>query len=131
MSQDQNLFQMPSFTAAADLDTDTTAITSQRYRAVKATAARKANVVAADTDVILGVQQNLPKSGELVEIVALGTAKARAGGVIAVNAYVKLEANGNFISGGGGADRNWGIALDAAAADGDIIEIYLTGLVVT
>ena len=131
MSQ-QNPNQDLTFTAEIDLSTDTTPATSQRYRALKlGTAVKQVNDLAATTDVVVGVQQNLPAINELVDVAVSGTTKARAAGIIAVNTYVKVDAAGKFVAGGGAADRNWGLALEAAAADGDIIEILLTGLVVT
>ena len=131
MSQ-QNPLQDLTFTAEIDLSTDTTPATSQRFRALKlGTAEKQVNDIAADTDVVIGVQQDLPKIDEFVDVAVEGTTKARAGGVIAVHTYVKIDAAGKFVQGGAGTDRNWGLALQAAAADGDIIEIKLTGLVVT
>ncbi len=131
MSQ-QNPLQDLTFTAEIDLSANAAATTSQRYRALKlGTAEKQVNDIAADSDVVVGVQQNTPKINEFVDVSVAGTMKARAAGVIAVHARVKIDAAGKFVSGGGGADRNWGIALQAAAADGDIIEILWTGLIVT
>ena len=116
-----------SFLAGADLSTDTSSTVSQRYRAVKLNAAveRSVVVVAAASDVIIGVQQNLPDTGELVDVAVLGTTKVRAGAATTANGYLKLDAAGKFIDGGAGADVNWAIGLEAAAADGDVIEALL------
>ncbi len=131
MSQ-QNPLQDLTFTAEIDLSADAAATTSQRYRALKlGTAEKQVNDIAADTDVVIGVQQNLPKIDELVDVSVAGTMKIRAAGVIAVNTRAKIDAAGKFVAGGGGADRNWVIVLQAAAADGDIVEALWTGLIVT
>jgi hypothetical protein len=116
-----------SFLAGADLSTDTSSTASQRYRAVKldGVVERSVVVVAAASDVIIGVQQNLPDTGELVDVAVLGTTKVRAGAATTANGYLKLDAAGKFIDGGGGADVNWAIGLEAAAADGDVIEALL------
>jgi hypothetical protein len=131
MSQENPILDL-TFKANADLSADAAPTTSQRYRAVKLGAtAGEVVVVAAAADVIVGVQKNLPKAGALVDVANMGTTKARAGGAIAYGAYCKLGSTGKFVTGGGAADRNWGIALEAAGADGDIFELLLTGLVVT
>ncbi len=131
MSQESPLENL-SFTAEIDLSADAAPTTSQRFRAVKlGTAAKQVNDLAADTDVVIGVQKNLPKIGEAVDVATEGTTKIRAGGAINVNTYAKVDAAGKFVQGGAGADRNWCLVLEAAAADGDIVEAKLTGLVVT
>lgn len=110
-------------------------LSSSQFFAVKAAASNGVAIVTGATDVILGWLQNKPTSGKAASIAcawgASGTVKAKAGGAIAEGAYVKLAASGKIVTGGAGSDRNWGIALEAATADGDVIEILPTGLVVT
>lgn len=114
--------------AASDLST-------KQFYAVKSAVNNGCDIVTGATDVILGWLQNKPASGKRASVASAwgagGTVKAIAGGAITEGAYVKLAATGKILAGGGGSDRNWGIALEAAAADGDIIEILPTGLVVT
>jgi hypothetical protein len=131
MSQ-QNPNQDLSFIAAEDLSADAAATTSQRFRALRLdSVAKQVEKPTAASDVVIGVQQNLPASGKFVDVAVSGTTKARAAAAIAYGARVKIDAAGKFVTGGAGADRNWGIALEAAGADGDIFEMLLTGLVVT
>ncbi len=131
MSQ-QNPIQDLTFEAEVDLSLDDAKATSLRYRALKSGSAEDlVTSIAADTDRVIGVQTNLPELGDLVALAVLGTTKVRAGAVVAAWDYLQLDAVGKFITGGGGGDRNWAIALEAAAADGDIIEAILIGLVVT
>lgn len=125
MSQ-QNPLQDLTFKAEIDLSLDDAKATSKRYRALKSgTLAQELTSVTGVADRVIGFQQNLPKLGELIELSVLGTTKVRAGGVIAVWADVKIDAAGKLVTGGAGGDKNVGIALEASAADGDIIEIIL------
>jgi len=114
--------------AAADLS-------AKQYYAMKGAASNGCDTSASAADVILGWLQNKPTSGKAASIASAwgsgGTVKAIAGGAISELAYVKLGATGKVVTGGAGSDRNWGIALEAATADGDIIEILPTGLIVT
>lgn len=107
----------------------------KQFYAVKPTAGNFVDLVTGATDVILGWLQNKPIQNKQASVAAAwgagGTVKAIAGGAITEGTYVKLAATGKIVAGGAGADRNWGIALEAATADGDIIEILPTGLVVT
>ena len=116
-----------SFVAGADLSTDTSSTASLRYRAVKLNGSTARSVVAVSgaADVIIGVQQNLPAEGEFVDVSVLGTTKVRAGAATTANGYLKLDAVGKFIDGGGGSDVNWAIGLEAAGADGDVIAALL------
>lgn len=64
------------------------------------------------------------KNGDLVDVVVLGTATVEAGGAISVGAEV--------MAGSGGKAYDWasgntavGIALEAATADGDLIEVFV------
>ncbi len=126
MSQQNPVLDLTGI-AGVDLSGDATAATSKRFRALKTNAAVEQGVttITADTDRVIGIQQNLPALGELVDLAVIGTSKVRAGGVFAANAYLKLDAGGKFIDGGAGADINWAIAREAAAADGDIVEALL------
>ena len=127
MSQQNDTKYRNGFVAGADLSADAAATTSKRYRAVKydGTTARSVISVTGASDAVAGVQQNLPESGEAMELACGGTSKVRAGGIFNANALLKIDAGGKFVSGGAGADVNWARSLEAAAADGDIVEAIL------
>lgn len=132
MAQENPVLEV-SMVAGADLSADTQASSSKRYRAVKlnGTTAGSIVAIASTADVMLGVLKNLPASAEFAEVQVLGTCKVRAGAAFNANARLKLDSSGRFVTGGGGSDRNWAIALEAATAIGDVVEALLTGLVVT
>lgn len=132
MSQENPLLNL-SFVAGANLSGDATPATSKRYRTVKLSGARTVVETAGATDLMMGVLKNLPASGELADVAVQGTSKVRIGaGGCTVNSYLKLgAADGKFVQGGGGGDKNWAIALEAATADGDVIEAYLLPVAVT
>lgn len=126
MSQENSLLEL-SFIAGADLSANAAATTSKRYRTVKLhTVARQVVETAGAGDKMIGVLKNLPAAGELAEVANLGTSKVRVGaGGVVVNTFLKLGADGKMVAGGGAGDVNWAIALEASAADGDIIEALL------
>ena len=121
MSQMNPLFDL-SLIAGADLS-------ALRYRAVKSdgTTAKQVIATAAAADRVIGVLQNKPDAlGKFADVAVHGTTKWEAGAAVTVWDYVKLDpANGRCITGGGGSDVNWGIALEAATAAGDLIEVLL------
>lgn len=63
-------------------------------------------------------------SGDLMPCDALGTAIVEAGGVIAVGGPVKVAATGKVLA-HDSTNTKVGVALGAAAADGDLIEVLL------
>ncbi len=126
MSQKNPVLDL-SFIASVDLSGDATSTTSKRYRALKTDSsnARKVTSITNIADRVIGIQQDLPDVDEFVSVAVIGTAKVRAGGVFAANAYLKIDAAGKFLDGGAGGDVNWAIALEAATADGEVIEALL------
>lgn len=78
------------------------------------------------TDLLVGVLQNTPESGEQATYRFIGTSKVKigAGGGIAVGAWVTSDAAGLGIATTTDADTIIGRALEAGDA-GDIIEVQL------
>lgn len=70
-----------------------------------------------------GVTATQAKVGELVSADVLGTTVVTAGGVIAKNAYVQVGSDGKAVTHTTGVAV--GQSLQAAAADGDRIEVLL------
>ena len=126
MSQDNPLFDL-TFKAGADLSTDTSAVLSQRFRAVKTDGsnARQVVVITGVSDRVIGIQQNLPELDQFVDVRHLGTSRVRIVSAVAAGEYLKIDSAGRFLTGGGGADINWAIALEAGGADGDVVEAIL------
>ncbi|MEP7043339.1 MAG: capsid cement protein [Dokdonella sp.] len=79
--------------------------------------------VAGAAGVAFGVNRQDAAIGDLVTVDCLGTAIVVAGGAIAKGAYVEVGANGKAVTHAAG--KIVGQALEAAAADGDRIELYL------
>lgn len=121
MSQ-SNPTNIMSYKSNADLS-------ANQYKAVKINSSREVLVVGGATDEIIGFQQNIPLAvaGAAVSVAegGSGSAKAMAGAAFSCGAYLKLDASGRLVTGGGGGDENWAIALEAATALGDIVEVKL------
>jgi hypothetical protein len=81
---------------------------------------------AADTDKPNGIVQDGAAIGATVNVCFFGHTKAIADDAIAQFAELMPSANGKVITHDGGADSpRIGVALQAADADGDLIEILL------
>ena len=107
-----------SLLAAADLST-------KQGLFVEVTAAQTVNVCNAITDVAVGVLRNKPDAaGKAAEVDILGTTKVIAGAAIAVGAKVAPTAAGKAQT-AVTTQYARAIALSAAGADGDEIEILL------
>jgi hypothetical protein len=104
--------------AAADLS-------AVQYHIVRLSAAQSCNVASDSTNSgILGVLQTKPKTGEFATVGYLGKSKVVAGAAITVGAIITNNSSGRAaaVASGGMA---FGRALEAAAADGDIITCVL------
>ena len=111
-----------SFTAAADLS-------ALQYRVVKLTAADTMNVVAAATDVPLGILLDVPTSGDVGMVRLLGWCDAYAKGQstnIAVNDPVGSDASGFIVKKATAGDMCIGYAMDACTVDSVLIRVRLT-----
>lgn len=119
--------------AAADQSTS-------QYRAIKVDTAEKGAVAGAG-EFAIGVLQNKPAAGEAATVRVAGVTKMVAGAAVAAGARVAPDAAGkaktavaatvNTSDAGAASDavtasHVLGIALEAAAADGDIISVLIT-----
>ena len=77
------------------------------------------------TDLLVGVLQNKPKDTEAAIYRFLGTTKVVVAGVINVGAWVTSDSAGKAVATTTDKNTVVGRALEAAASDGDIIEIQL------
>ena len=85
-------------------------------------------VTTAITEVPLGVTRtSTSAAGQTIEIQQSGVAKVTASGVIALNAQVVASADGKVetFTSIGATGISCGVALTAAAAAGDVIEVQL------
>jgi hypothetical protein len=112
-----------TFIAGADLS-------SSQYRYVKLHSTQNQVVVAtAGTDKIIGVLLNAPKSGWEARVGLLngaGTYQIVASAAIALGAYVTATTGGKAVTTTTAGNVVAGEALEAAGADGDLIEILPT-----
>lgn len=108
-----------TFVAAADLSA------KQFYIVKLDSSSNGVALSAAATDTSIGVLQNTPASGEAATVRFLGTSKVVAGAAITKGAYVTADSSGKGAATTTDRDNAIGIALEAAAADGDIFEIML------
>lgn len=92
------------------------AITAERF-------VTAAGQVAAAAGNAIGVAESNGAIGALVPVTALGTAIVTAGAAIAQGARVEVGAAGKAVTLAAG--KAVGVALQAAAADGDRIEVFL------
>lgn len=117
-----------SITRKADAD-----LSTKQYFLVKATAAGGCALAGAN-DRVLGVLTNDPASGKAAAVQTHGTARVVAGAAIAVGDYVKSDAAGKAVAAAGEAVgvlvEVFGLALEAAAADLNEIEVLLTRVVI-
>lgn len=84
-------------------------------------------VTTAITDAPLGVALETASSGGLVPVQMYGKAKLTAAAAISVGAQVMADSGGGgkIATASGATAVSCGIALEAAGADGDIIEVQL------
>ncbi len=95
-----------------------------QYRIVKVTSSG-VDVSTADTDKILGVAKLTVAITEQCPVQISGTAKVTASAAISVGDYLTATTAGKAAATTTDKKRVIGIALEAAAADGDIIEVLL------
>lgn len=101
------------------------AMTTKKYYIVQLDASGNIEVGEGATDLLVGVLQNKPAAGAPAIYRFGGTSKVVAAGVIAIGAWVTSDANGKAVATTTDGDITVGRALQAAGADGDIIEIQM------
>ena len=115
----------PELTITRKADVD---LSGARRRVVKATASYGCNLpTGAGADLPLGVVYTKPRSniGTAVGVIVLGTAEVEAAAPFAVNTPLMADANGRVLTATVG-NYIVGVALQAAAALGDVIEMRVT-----
>lgn len=109
-----------TFTAEAAAD-----LSAHQYNLMRLSAANAVNVASLDTNSgLCGVLLNKPESGEAASIQYAGMGRVRAGASITAGAHITTNGSGRAVAVGSG-DMACGRALEAAGADGDIIDVIL------
>ena len=96
-----------------------------QYRFMKISAADTITRTAASSDLSLGVLQNNPKLGEACELAYHGETKVEAGAAVAAGAEIMSDTSGRAVTAATTGNRTMGIALNAAAAAGELITVIL------
>ena len=100
-------------------------LSSSKYYIVQLDASGDVEIGESATDLLVGVLQNKPASGGAALYRFAGTTKMVASAAISIGDFVTSTAAGKAVT--TTTDKNvvLGRALEAAAADGDIIEVQL------
>ncbi|MFI8696757.1 capsid cement protein [Dietzia maris] len=94
-------------------------LSGKRYHIVKLNSDGKVVLAAAATDAIIGVLDNEPKAGETAEVVTVngqGTFRVKAAAIIAKDAFITSDANGQAVATTTAGNRVIGRAVRAFAA---------------
>lgn len=100
-------------------------LSSKQFYIVQMDSSGDMEVGESATDLLLGVLQDKPESGQVGCYRHEGTSKVVASAAIAIGAYVTTTNAGKAVTTTTQGDIVIGKALEAAATDGDIIEIQL------
>jgi hypothetical protein len=99
-------------------------MTAKQFYIVQLAADGDVEVGEGATDLLVGVLQNTPDSGEQATYRFLGTSKVIAGGTVAIGDWVTTDANGKAVATTTDGNITIGRALQAAVS-GDIFEVQL------
>lgn len=100
-------------------------LSSKQYYIVQLDATGLLEVAEGATDLVVGVLQNAPESGQAARYRFLGTTKVVAGGSVSVGDWVTTDGNGKAVA--TTTDGNVVIGRALTAADsGDTIEVQLS-----
>lgn len=100
-------------------------LSSKQYYIVQLDSSGDLEVGEGATDLIVGVLQNTPESGQAACYRFAGTTKVIASAAVAIGALVTSAADGEAVTTTTDKDVVIGRALEAASAQGDIFEIQL------
>jgi hypothetical protein len=98
-----------------------------QYLAVKmdGTTAKQVVVSAAEGDTTVGASMTSAVATEKVTVQIAGIAKLTASAAINSGAEVEAGSGGKIATAGGAGGNSLGVAITAAGADGDVIEVLL------
>jgi len=101
-------------------------LASAKYHIVQLDASAGIEIGEGNTDLLVGVLQNKPADGLPAIYRFQGTTKLVAGGVISIGDWITAKSDGRGLTTTTDGDVVIGRALEAAATDGDIIEVQLS-----
>jgi hypothetical protein len=99
-------------------------LSEKQFFIVQQDANGKVGVAEGATDLLLGVLQNNPASGEMATYRFGGTTKVKAGGTIAIGDWITAASDGEAVATTTDGDIVIGKALQAGV-DQDVIEVQL------
>lgn len=118
MAYEKTTLQLLGVTAGADLS-------AKQYYAVNLSADTTVALANAAGEVIHGVLQNVPTSGQSADVCCSGITKVAAGGTIAYGDKLCCDANGKFVAATKNSDYVLGICVDSASS-GEIGSMLIT-----
>lgn len=102
-------------------------MTAKQFYIVQLDATGKIEVAEGATDLVVGVLQNAPYTGEQATYQFLGTTKVIAGGTVNIGDWVTTDSSGQAIATTTDGNITIGRYIGtAAAASGDIIEVQMS-----
>jgi hypothetical protein len=102
------------------------AMTDKQHFIVQLDATGKIEVAEGATDLIVGVLQNTPDTGEQATYAFTGVAKVKCGGTVGIGAFVTSDTGGKAVATTTDGDIVIGRHIGTVAgADGDLIEVQL------
>lgn len=109
-----------NFTSNADL-------TANRFKASKIFGSLTVGQVSATTDVIIGIQENIPLSGTAtsVRVCTGGQTLGIAGGAFTAGALLTIDANGQFTAANTTTQITVGYSIDSASAASEVVGIIV------
>lgn len=116
MSNTQNPRDLNSLPAGEDLS-------AKQYYIVQQNASGNVEVGEGATDLILGVLQNTPESGEMATYAKGGVCKVVSDGTGSIGSWVTSDASGKATPTTTDGDIVIGKLLEAPSADGDIVKV--------
>lgn len=120
--RDRELF---TFSASANSD-----LSANQFYCMKIHAADSVDICSAAADLCIGILQNDPKANQPASVRTYGWSKAVSDGsgtAIAAGDWVGSNAAGKIVKKATADDATIGIALDASAANGTVIGVFVLG----
>ena len=102
------------------------AIVKNRVVKITTTGTYTCDTATAASDKVIGVATLAADAAAQVPVQLSGTCKITASAAITAGAYVVATTAGKIVTSTTDKDKPIGLALEAAAADGDLIEVLLT-----
>lgn len=131
MSTEAPFLSHTQCTASVDLSSTGSSLAGPngtgQFLCVKLSGSRTVTVCAANTDIVHGILQNDPKSGQAANVAIAGVSKAVAGAAITAGAGLMSDTSGRVITWTtAGTNPVLGQAIETATGAGQVIAILVT-----